>query len=112
MFYDGDLKRLIPCISFDCDTAIGKYGPIVRDLEVAGRGILFAATDSGCYRKSPSSSYYWDRVSSMRFGFEIESDKDNGDTLYVIDSTAGINGLYMCKNGLEKVSVLPEYNYL
>ena len=38
----------------------------------------------------------------MRFGFEIESDKDNGDTLYVIDSTAGINGLYMCKNGLEK----------
>ena len=102
LFYDGDLKRLIPCISFDCDTAIGKYGPIVRDLEVAGRGILFAATDSGCYRKSPSSSYYWDRVSSMRFGFEIESDKDNGDTLYVIDSTAGINGLYMCKNGLEK----------
>ena len=45
----------------------------------------------------------------MRFGFEIESDKQ-GDTLYVIDSTAGINGLYMCKNGLEKVSVLPEYN--
>jgi len=102
LFYDGDLMRLIPCISFDCDTAKGKYGPVVRDLEVAGRGIIFAATDSGCYRKSPSSSYYWERVSSMRFGFEIESDKDNGDTLYMIDSTAGINGLYMCTNGLEK----------
>jgi hypothetical protein len=61
LFYDGDLMRLIPCIIFDCDTAKGKYGPVVRDLEVAGRGIIFAATDRVVSEK-PIVFYYWERV--------------------------------------------------